>query len=510
MSELLLFGEVGWEIKAQDVINHLAGMAGEDVSVRLNSGGGDVYEGIAVMNALRAHDGQVTVVIEGLAASAASVIACGGANHVVIRPNAEVMIHEAWTFADGNAADLAKKVEDLNRASQNIAEVYAARAGGTADEWRELMRAETWYSAQEALDSGLVDEIKDARAASESEPVAASYSPRMVAHYKYSGRRSAPAPSNHAPVGREKETPMSLNALAQEMGMEVEDVKAVFAHIHNMKNEAVPISGEVEVTYPSDVKIVPTERIKVEPVIGDKPAESVEGEDSSLVDAGVENAEDVGESAAVQLAKQAGLTFAMGDIAEGFTADVDDGGVVTITAPSGAEVGSTADFTVLVNDTTVALAVTVRSLSDDEEGEEAEAGSDSSGAETAPQIPVASEQMVNKKVLDIDTYEELKAAAQFGWAAMESEKETKLVAEVDSWINEGRISSSLRAKAVAAIKRDPATARDLYGANPKNTIPRGEVGYGRDADSTASGVPSVSELNKLAESRLNKKENKNV
>lgn len=478
MSELLLFGEVGWEIKAQDVINHLAGMAGEDVTVRLNSGGGDVYEGIAVMNALRAHDGQVTVVIEGLAASAASVIACGGANHVVIRPNAEVMIHEAWTFADGNAADLAKKVEDLNRASQNIAEVYAVRAGGTADEWRELMRAETWYSAQEALDSGLVDEIKDARAASESDPVAASYSPRMVAHYKYSGRRSAPAPSNHAPVGREKETPMSLNALAQELGWDMGDLKSVLARL---KNEAVPISGEVEVTYPSDVKIVPTERIKVEPVIGDKPTESVDGEDSSLVDADVENADEAGESAAVQLAKQAGLTFAMGDVAEGFTADVDDGGVVTITAPSGAEVGSTAAFTVLVNDTTVALSVTVRSLSDDEEGEEDEAGSDSSGVEPAPQIPVASEPMVNKKVLDIDTYEELKVAAQFGWAAMESEKETKLVAEVDSWINEGRISASLRAKAVAAIKRDPATARDLYGANPKNTIPRGEVGYGRES-----------------------------
>ena len=92
--------------------------------------------------------------------------------------------------------------------------------------------------------------------------------------------------------------------------------------------------------------------------------------------------------------------------------------------------------------------------------------------------------MVNKKVLDIDTYNELKAAAQFGWAAMEAKKESDLVDEVDRWIREGRISAGLRAKAVAAMKRDPATARDLYGANPVNTIPRGEVGYGRQSAET--------------------------
>lgn len=267
---------------------------------------------------------------------------------------------------------------------------------------------------------------------------------------------------------------MSLKALAQEMGMEVEDMKAVFAHIQKMKNEAVPISGEVEVAYPSDVKIVPTERIKVEPVIGDKPAEPAEGEDLAPVDEGVDNA-DESESAAVQLAKQAGLTFTMGDVAEGFTAEVDEGGVVTITAPSGAEVGSTAAFTVMVNDTSVAFAVTVRSLSDEDEEEP-----ESPAGEPAPVAPGVAP-LANKKVLDIDTYEELKAAAQFGWSAMEAKKETDLVEEVDNWIKEGRISAALRSKAVAAIKRDPDTARDLYGANPVNTIPRGEVGYGRES-----------------------------
>lgn len=470
MSELLLFGEVGWEIKASDVVAYLNDHAGEDVTVKLNSGGGDVYEGIAVMNALRAHDGQVTVIIEGLAASVASVIACGGASHVVIRPNAEVMVHEAWTWADGNAADLTKKVEDLNRASQNIADVYAARAGGSADEWRERMRAETWYSAQEALDAGLVDEIKDARKAAENEPVAASYAPRMVAHFKYSGRRNAPAPIDHAPggVSQEESKTMGLNALAKELGWEPDVLRSALSRL---KNESVPLSGEVEVTYPADVKIVPTEKIKIEPIIGDKVDAPDDGGEAAPAE-GV----DATESAAVQLAKQAGLTFAMGDVAEGFTAEVDEGGVVTITAPSGAEVGSTAAFTVMVNETAVPLSVTVRSLSEDSEEDPA--------AQPAEPSPVGDPAMVNKKVLDIDTYNELKAAAQFGWAAMEAKKESDLVDEVDRWIREGRISAGLRAKAVAAMKRDPATARDLYGANPVNTIPRGEVGYGRQSAET--------------------------
>ncbi|MFW8622512.1 head maturation protease, ClpP-related [Corynebacterium glutamicum] len=480
MSELLLFGEVGWEIKAQDVINFLNANTGEDIAVRLNSGGGDVYEGIAVMNALRSHDGAVTVIIEGLAASAASVIACGGASHVVIRPNAEVMIHEAWTWADGNAADLTKKVEDLNRASQNIADVYSARAGGSADEWRERMRAETWYSAQEALDAGLVDEIKDARKATENEPVAASYAPRMVAHFKYSGRRHAPAPVNQSPVGvpKEESKTMGLNALAKELGWEEDALRSALSRL---KNESVPISGEVEVSYPSDVKIVPTEKIKIEPIIGDKVEESAEGVEIAPDVEGVEDAEPAGDSAAVQLAKQAGLTFAMGDVAEGFTAEVDEGGVVTVTAPSGAEVGSTAAFTVLVNETAVPLSVTVRSLSEEPDEDPAE--------QPAELSPVGEPAMVNKKVLDIDTYNELKAAAQFGWSAMEAKKESDLVNEVDGWIRDGRISAGLRAKAVAAMKRDPATARDLYGANPVNTIPRGEVGYGRQsADSNHEGA----------------------
>lgn len=473
MNEILIYGDIGWDNTAKDVSEQLKGFDGEPVTVKISSGGGDVFEGVAILNALRGYAGEVTTVIESIAASAASFIAVGAGGKVIARPNAEVMVHKAWSTIAGNADDIEKIKADLARQDVKIAGIYAGKAGGELDDWLGRMSAETWYTASEALDAGLIDEVRDAK-----QPVEASVGGRRVlAQFKYSNRAAAPPPplasrsesaaANHIhPQGEERSDGMSLTK---------EDIVALIRdEVKSIRNESVQISGEVDVNYPTDVKIVPTEKIKVEPVIGDKPAEPAEGEP---VEEPINDADEpAGDSAAVQLAKQAGLTFAIGDIAEGFTAEVDEGGVVTITAPSGAEVGSTAAFTVLVNDTPVALSVTVRSLSEEPEDEPTEA------APEAPAEPVAAEAApVNKIVLDADSYNELKAAAQFGWSAMESQKEKDLEAEVDQWISEGRISSALRTKAVAAIKRDATTARDLYGTNPKNTIPRAEVGYGRQS-----------------------------
>jgi len=472
MNEILIYGDIGWDNTAKDVSGQLKGFDGEPVTVRINSGGGDVFEGVAILNALRGYAGEVTTVVESIAASAASFIAVGAGGKVVARPNAELMAHKAWTMLAGNADDVEKIKADLARQDIKIAGIYAEKAGGELDDWLSVMAAETWYTAQEALDAGLIDEVQDAK-----QPVEASIGGRRVlAQFKYSNRAAAPPPPNAsrsesaANQTKEGDTMSILNQLADELGKSPEDVTKALTGFFN---ESVQISGEVDVNYPTDVKIVPTEKIKVEPVIGDKPAEPVEGEQVEEPVNDVDEPAD--DSAAVQLAKQAGLTFAMGDIAEGFTAEVDEGGVVTITAPSGAEVGSTAAFTVLVNDTPVALSVTVRSLSEDTEDEPTEE------APEAPAEPAPEAAPVNKIVLDADSYNELKAAAQFGWSAMESQKEKDLEAEVDQWIAEGRISSALRTKAVAAIKRDATTARDLYGTNPKNTIPRAEVGYGRQS-----------------------------
>lgn len=486
----MLYGEIGPDASTK-FVEKLNKITDDQITLRINSPGGDCFEGLAIMNALRAHPAQVTAVVESLAASAASFIAVGGADRVVMRPTAELMVHNALAMAVGNANEIDKLSGDLRRMSSKIATIYAERSGRDVGEWQSAMDAETWFTADEAVAAGLADAVEDGRV--EREPVAA-FAGIMN---KFVGRRgSPPAALLTHPEGGERRDDMSLTNLAQELGW---DAGELVAALTRLKNEAVAISGEVEVTYPADVKIVPTERIKVEPIVGDKPAEGAEGEEAAPVDESLVGAEPAGDSAAVTLAKQAGLTFAMGDIAEGFTAEVDEGGVVTITAPSGAEVGSTAAFTVVVNDTPVALSLVVRSLSDDQDADQV---ADPAGEPAPVAAPAANGSLVNKKILDLDTYAELKAAAQFGWSAMEAKKETDLVTEVDTWIKDGRISASLRSKAVAAIKRDPATARDLYGANPKNTIPRGEIGYGRDANAGETpNVPSAEALLELAKSR---------
>lgn len=212
MNEILMYGNVGWEITAAETIAKLAEVTG-DVTVRINSYGGDSFEGVAVMNALRHHDGQVTAVIDGVAASAASIIAVGGADRLVMRPGSELMIHDAWTFADGNAADLTKVAGDLERTSQSMAEIYADKGGGEPDVWRDMMRAETWFSAQEAVDAGLADAVEDGRTA--EKPVLAKSGPRFA----YAGRERAPKPKIF-----EEETMAFTHEVAKRLGLSVADI----------------------------------------------------------------------------------------------------------------------------------------------------------------------------------------------------------------------------------------------------------------------------------------------
>lgn len=462
MSDLYLYEDIEYGHAVQFVAG-LNKIDGDEITIHVNSYGGDVFEGLTMMHSLRSHPATVTAIVEGVAASAASFIVVGGADRVVMREGTRMMVHNALSASIGNADDMDKVSAQLRKTSADIAAIYAQRAGSEVAEWQAAMDSETWFTAEEAVAAGLADAVESGRV--EREPVLAASGSRMM--NKFRGRRGSPPASllNH-PEGGERGDGMSLSK---------EDIVAIIRdEFQKIKNEAVSISGEVEVTYPSDVKIVPTEKIKVEPVIGDKPAESAEGEDAAPVDPSVGNAEDAGESAAVQLAKQAGLTFTMGDVAEGFTAEVDEGGVVTITAPSGAEVGSTAAFTVMVNDTAVALSVTVRSLSDDD-GEEDSPADDGGEPDAAPvpaddvvPVPRAHFEWMNKM------------AARFGEAQEKADEQEK-VDRVERDIAAGRFAVSNKAQALAAIKRDQDAYEASWGQLPKNTIPRGEVGYGRDS-----------------------------
>lgn len=474
MNEILMYGPIGedfWEpensITAKGVMAQLVDMTG-DVTVRISSGGGDVYAGIDIMNALKNYDGgEVTVIVESLAASAASFIAVGGADRVLMRASSELMIHRAWTWAEGNADEVAKTLKDLERQDTKLANIYAAKAGGTVEDWLAAMSDETWYTADEAVAAGLADEVI-AEKTTAPEPAAKLARRR----FKFANRAAAPPPrpvhrsgigdeETTTPLAGRKGDAMSIQNLAQELGVEPDELRK---KLSGFFNETVQVNTEIEISYPEDTQVVPTGRATITPV-GEVPS---------------------------------GLTFALGEVAEGWAAEVaEDTGVITVTAPN-AEPGEQLALTVTAQSgegepTELTAGVTIKAAADDE-------GEPTSAESAAPGIP--GELAGDAVSLDRETYNELKSAAQFGWKAMEKDKESKLVAEVDGWVRDGRISASRRAKAVAAMKRDPQTARDLYGSNPKDTVPRAELGYGVDDTADGeTGLPSLDDLFKRAEER---------
>lgn len=171
-----------------DVLDQLPETVNE-IRLHINSPGGEVWEALAILNSLRAYDAKVVAVVDGIAASCASFIACA-ADETIMSPNSQLMIHDAWGLCVGNAADMHSTGDLLDQISDNIASIYADKADGTTAEWRATMRVEGWYSAQEAVDAGLADSI----AGQETETDPANEFDLKGIGMKYQGREEAPAP----------------------------------------------------------------------------------------------------------------------------------------------------------------------------------------------------------------------------------------------------------------------------------------------------------------------------
>lgn len=144
-------------VSAQGFGAQLANVTGP-LDVHINSYGGSVADGTAIANAIRAHNGPKRTIVDGIAASIASIIMQAGDERIV-QPGSMVMIHDAHAVVQGNAAEVAKAAAALDKNSQNIAEQYAARAGGTPEQWRAAMQQETWYTAADAVAAGLADKV---------------------------------------------------------------------------------------------------------------------------------------------------------------------------------------------------------------------------------------------------------------------------------------------------------------------------------------------------------------
>lgn len=132
------------------------------VTVRINSPGGDVFAGLAIYNALNEHEGEVTVKVDGLAASAASFIAMAG-DKIIMLPGSLMMVHNSSTISFGNAEDMQQTIEQLKAADESMVSIYAARTGQTEERIRELLAAETWMNADEAVELGFATEAVPAK-----------------------------------------------------------------------------------------------------------------------------------------------------------------------------------------------------------------------------------------------------------------------------------------------------------------------------------------------------------
>jgi ATP-dependent protease ClpP protease subunit len=189
-SDLYIYDEIGgWGVCATDLIRDLMSLTSDNIRIRINSPGGDVFEGLAIYNALSIHPANVSTYVEGVAASAASFIALAGDTRTFAK-YATGMVHNPSSGMWGESKDLRKMADLLDKIADTLARLYAERApaGGDAAAWLATMSEETWFNADEAVEFGLATHIDD----SVAEKAKNSWDLGRI--YNYSGREEAPAP----------------------------------------------------------------------------------------------------------------------------------------------------------------------------------------------------------------------------------------------------------------------------------------------------------------------------
>jgi ATP-dependent Clp protease, protease subunit len=178
-AEVAIYDEIGaYGVSAKGFLAELGALPdAAPIDLRLNSPGGSVFDAVAIHNALKRHEGPVTVWIDGIAASAASYVAMAG-DEIVMPENAFLMIHDPAGLVMGTAADMRAMAEALDKVKGSLVAGYAAKSGRAAEDIAALMTAETWFDARDALDAGLATRI--------AEPV------RMAASFDIARFRNAP------------------------------------------------------------------------------------------------------------------------------------------------------------------------------------------------------------------------------------------------------------------------------------------------------------------------------
>lgn len=191
-AKVYIYGAIGdWEIlgetSARQFAKDLNAIDADQIELHLNSPGGNAWDGVAIYNTIRQHEATTTVYVDGMAASAASIVAMAG-DQVIMSPGSQMMIHDPSAVAWGPPAMMRETAAILDKMANSGANIYARKAGGEPAEWRSAMEAESWYMAQEAVDAGLADRLDE-----EADPkVEQNFD---LSRFKFQGRQKAPQPT---------------------------------------------------------------------------------------------------------------------------------------------------------------------------------------------------------------------------------------------------------------------------------------------------------------------------
>ena len=226
---LSIYDEIGfWGVQAKDFMTSLGKVQSKELNVEINSPGGDVFAALAMYNGLKASGKTVNVMIMGVAASSASLIAMAG-DKIVMPKNTFMMIHNPWSFAQGNADELRETADTLEKIGGSLKATYAARTGMDEKELDAMLATDTWMTADEALEKGFATEVvEEVKANAKFDMARAELPAAVAALFKAEDEpETAPAPAPAVPDADDSSLTAEIEAATAAAGLQA--YAAVFA-----------------------------------------------------------------------------------------------------------------------------------------------------------------------------------------------------------------------------------------------------------------------------------------
>ena len=263
-AEISIYDEIGgWGISAQQFAKDFKALGNnlKQINLHIHSPGGDVFDGIAIYNLLKNHPANKTVTIDGLAASMASVIAMAG-TEIIMPENAMMMIHKPWGVQGGDADDMRKYADLLDKVEDTLIPAYAAKTGKSAEELAEMLAAETWLNGKECVEHGFADKLAEpvkAMAQLQSKRLG-DYNnmPKAIKDMLMNPQGNAGVITASETTSIKTETNASVNPVAQvdnaaqvqaELNKRNADIKAVFAPFGSAHSDLlVECLGDLSIT----------------------------------------------------------------------------------------------------------------------------------------------------------------------------------------------------------------------------------------------------------------------